>query len=112
MTREAEEAAVPSKAAFGKSVVAEREGLKVVRLTVSVGGAVPEHHANVDVVAVVTRGRGFFTVEGVERAISAGSVVEMRPRVRHSLRADGEELELVVVHARLASDGASTQCGA
>lgn len=98
--------------AISKRIVVDRDGLKVVRLTVATGAEVPEHHSNVDVVVVVVRGAGTFTVDGVTRAIAPGDVVEMAPRVRHSLRAD-LELELVVTHARLGTSAhaAPPACG-
>lgn len=94
-----------------KAVVSATDGLKVVRLQVAAGGVVPTHHANVDVVATVVRGAGEFVVEGAPRAIKAGDVVVMGPKVPHSISAT-TELELVVVHARLATAGAPASCGA
>jgi len=67
------------------------------------GGAVPEHHANVDVVISVVRGTGCFIVEQKERRIRQGDVIVLPPRATHSVMAD-EELELVVVQARVTSD--------
>jgi quercetin dioxygenase-like cupin family protein len=86
------------------------DALKVVRLQVTAGVRVPEHHSNVDVVATVVRGNGSFTVEGSARTIGPGDVIVMRPKERHSIDAK-TDLELVVVHARLV-DGASATCGA
>jgi quercetin dioxygenase-like cupin family protein len=101
---------VANARSFYKHVLVERDGLKVVRLVVPAGVEVPEHHATVDVVATVVRGMGTFTVAGESRAIGPGDVVEMAPRVRHALRAQ-DELELIVVHARLAG-GETVHCGA
>ena len=83
------------------------DGLKVVRLTVPVGGTVPEHHANVDVVISVVRGTGSVVVEQKERRIRQGDVIVLPPRATHSVMAD-EELELIVVQARVTSDVAPT----
>jgi quercetin dioxygenase-like cupin family protein len=96
-----------------KGVIAQREGLKVVRLVVKAGGTVPEHHANVDVIATVVRGKGRFFVEGQPRAIAAGDVIDMAPAVPHAIEAD-EDLELVVVHARLngGAGAPAVACGA
>lgn len=96
-----------------KGVIAQREGLKVVRLVIKAGASVPEHHANVDVIATVVRGKGRFFVEGQPRVIAPGDVVDMAPLAPHSIEAD-EELELIVVHARLGGGaGAPTvACGA
>ena len=102
---------VSTGAKFTKQDLAVREGLRIVRLVVPAGVDVPEHHSTVDVVATVVRGSGTFTVEGAVRAINAGSVVEMQPKVRHSLHAV-EDLELVVVHCRVAAAGAAAHCGA
>jgi quercetin dioxygenase-like cupin family protein len=79
------------------------DGLKVVRLTVPAGGAVPEHHANVDVVVSIVRGAGSFVVDQKERRVRQGDVIVLPPRAPHSVTAD-EELELIVVQARVTSD--------
>lgn len=94
-----------------KEPISVSDGVKVVRLQVAAGSAVPEHHSNVDVVATVVRGAGTFTVEGHARPVRAGDVVVMRPAARHSIVADSD-LELVVVHARVAAEGAPATCGA
>lgn len=94
-----------------KGIISQRDGLKIVRLVVNAGAAVPEHHANVDVVATVVRGRGRFFIAGEPRAIAAGDVIDMAPLVQHSIEAD-EELEIVVVHARIAGDAPAIACGA
>jgi quercetin dioxygenase-like cupin family protein len=97
--------------AIQKELLNASDGLKVVRLRVSAGQQVPEHHANVDVVATVVSGQGTFTVAGQSRAIAPGAVIVMAPRERHSIAADSD-LELVVVHARLAEAGDPAACGA
>lgn len=94
-----------------KEPVSVSDNLKVVRLQVRAGGQVPEHHSNVDVVATIVRGTGDFTVEGKPRAVSAGDVIVMAPQVRHSISA-ASDLEIVVVHARLAVTGQPATCGA
>jgi quercetin dioxygenase-like cupin family protein len=101
---------VQPPAPITKKVETKRDGLEVVRLTVATGASVPEHHSNVDVVVTVVRGAGTFTVDGVTRRIAPGNVIEMAPRVRHSLHADAE-LELIVVHARIGT-GVAPHCGA
>lgn len=101
---------VPAAKAHGDPVVV-RDGLKVVRLTIPAGVTVPEHASNVDVVVTVVRGRGSFTYEGKTHPLSPGTVIDLAPKVRHALAAEGEELELVVTHARL-SAGAAPSCGA
>ena len=100
-----------SSLSIRKDPVSVAEALKVVRLHVGAGQSVPEHHANVDVVVTVVRGHGRFTVEGVGRDIAAGEVVVMAPRAKHAIDAYSD-LELVVVHARLASGGEAARCGA
>jgi quercetin dioxygenase-like cupin family protein len=94
-----------------KQNVSERDALKVVRLSVRGGHVVPEHHSNVDVIVTVVRGRGRFTVERNEHPIAAGGVVVMRPGARHAIAAE-TDLELIVVHARLAGGGEAAGCGA
>lgn len=94
-----------------KQVVAERDGLKVVRLSVAAGAGVPTHSSNVDVVAVVVQGTGTFTVEGKPRAIAPGSVIDMRPNQSHSIDAK-QDLELVVLHSRLGGGSAAVTCSA
>ena len=93
-----------------KEVLNASDGLKVVRLRVSAGNQVPEHHANVDVIATVVSGRGTFTVAGTPQAIGPGAVIVMPPRQRHSIAAESD-LELVVVHARLTDAGQPAACG-
>lgn len=89
-----------SSSQFRKETVAIRDGLKVVRLVVQPGGRIPEHHSSVVVVATVVRGSGVFTVAGRPRPVNAGDVIDMAPGVHHSVQAE-EELELVIVHARV-----------
>jgi len=105
------EGAAASARPIEKQNVSVAEALKVVRLFVRAGHVVPEHHSNVDVVATVVRGRGRFTVEGNENRIEVGGVVVMRPGARHAITAE-TDLELVVVHARLAGGGEAPGCGA
>jgi quercetin dioxygenase-like cupin family protein len=97
--------------AFSKEPITMSDELKVVRLRVPAGGAIPEHHSNVDVVVTVVSGTGDFTVEGRPRAVRAGDVVVMRPKERHAISAQSD-LELVVVHARVAAGAAPATCGA
>lgn len=94
-----------------KEPISMSDSIKVVRLRVAAGGAVPEHHSNVDVVVTVVHGNGTFTVEGSARAIRPGDVIVMQPKERHSINAESD-LELVVVHARVAHTGEPPTCGA
>jgi quercetin dioxygenase-like cupin family protein len=94
-----------------KQNISVTEALKVVRLRVRAGHTVPEHHSNADVVATVVRGNGRFNVAGRDHSIAPGSVIVMRPGAPHTIVA-GSELELIVVHARLASAGEAASCGA
>lgn len=94
-----------------KDPVSVSDALKVVRLQVSAGGRVPEHHSNVDVVVTVVRGTGGFTVGSTTRPVAPGDVIVMRPKERHSIDAT-TDLELIVVHARLVDAGAAATCGA
>jgi quercetin dioxygenase-like cupin family protein len=97
-----EKAEPTNRRQVGRETIVQREGLEVLRLDVPTGGAVPEHHATVDVVVVVVSGSGVFTVAGEPRRIRRGDVIDMAPAVRHSIAAE-EDLTLVVVKARLAS---------
>jgi quercetin dioxygenase-like cupin family protein len=94
-----------------KELVRATDALKIVRLQIAAGGAVPEHHANVDVVVTVVRGEGTFTVGTEKRALHPGEVVVMPPRAPHSIAAQSD-LELIVVHARLQHEGEAPGCGA
>jgi quercetin dioxygenase-like cupin family protein len=94
-----------------KEPISVSNDLKVVRLQVTAGAAVPEHHSNVDVVATVVRGNGTFSVEGNTRAVGVGDVIVMRPKERHAIVAE-TDLELVVVHARVAQAAEAATCGA
>jgi quercetin dioxygenase-like cupin family protein len=94
-----------------KEPVSASDALKVVRLHVGAGQGVPEHHSNVDVVVTVVRGHGRFTVEGQAHDLVPGAVIVMPPKAKHSIAATSD-LELVVVHARLAGAGAAPSCGA
>src|SRR5262249_55151656 len=94
-----------------KDPISVSDALKVVRLQVSAGGRVPEHHSNVDVVVTVVRGTGGFSVGGTARPLEAGDVIVLRPKERHSIEAT-TDLELVVVHARLVDAGAAATCEA
>lgn len=94
-----------------KEPVSVSEAIKVVRLQVPAGSAVPEHHSNVDVVATVIRGEGIFTVEGRAQQVRRGDVVVMHPKQRHAITAE-TDLEIVVVHARVAQSGEPATCGA
>lgn len=84
-----------------KETIAIRDGLKVMRLTVPTGGRIPEHHSSVVVVATVLRGSGTFTIAGRPRPVRGGDVIDLAPGVHHAIHAD-EEMELVVIHARIA----------
>lgn len=96
--------------AIQKDPISVSDALKVIRLKVMAGEAVPEHHSNVDVVVTVVRGSGTFTVEGVPRPVGPGDVIVMPPKARHSISAF-DPLELIVVHARL-HGGEAAGCGA
>ncbi len=94
-----------------KEGIFERSGIKAVRLRIAAGKTVPTHNSNVDVVAVVTRGSGTFTVAGSDQPLAVGAVVDMTPGQPHSIEAAGD-LELVVVHCRLETGADEPRCGA
>lgn len=88
-----------------------REGVRAVRLGIRAGGTVPTHASNADVIAVVVRGTGTFTVDGEPRAIAPGSVIDMKPNTPHSIDAQ-QDLELVVLHCQLGGGVGPITCGA
>jgi quercetin dioxygenase-like cupin family protein len=94
-----------------KKLIQATDALKIVRLHIPAGATVPEHHANVDVVVTVVRGKGTFTLGSGEVPIQPGEVVVMPPMAPHSISAESD-LELVVVHARLRQEGDAARCGA
>jgi quercetin dioxygenase-like cupin family protein len=94
-----------------KKVIVNRPGLKVVHFHLSAGDVIPEHKTNVDVVATTVKGKGIFIINGAKHEMSPGVVLEMGPATPHSIKAI-EELEFVVVHARLANKTEDIHCGA
>ncbi|HZT73294.1 MAG TPA: cupin domain-containing protein [Terriglobales bacterium] len=94
-----------------KGPIFERAGVRAVRLGVRAGASVPTHDSNADVIAVVVRGSGTFTVNGEPRSIAPGDVIDMAPKTPHSIEAR-EDLELVVLHCRLGGGVEPITCGA
>ena len=82
-------------------VVLSRQNLRVARLIVPPNAPLMEHRSPDDVVIVVVRGVGMITVNGTTRRVKVGDAIDIRPGAAHSVSAH-DELELVVVHARLA----------
>lgn len=97
--------------AIRKDVVSSRPGVEIVRLSLSSGSTVPPHASNVDVAATVVKGTGRFLLDGKPIALQPGVVVDMKPNQQHSIEA-ATDLELVVLHYRLASGDAAVHCGA
>ena len=81
-------------------VVLSRQNLRVARMIVPANAPNKEHRSPDDVVIVVVRGVGLITLDGTQRRVRAGDAIDVRPGVPHSFAAQ-DELELVVVHARL-----------
>jgi quercetin dioxygenase-like cupin family protein len=82
----------------------------VIRLIIPSGGAVPEHSADADVIVVVTKGHGIFTLRSEEKAIVSGDIIEMKPNEPHAILAQ-ENLELLVIQMKLDSSQQKTTCG-
>lgn len=82
-------------------VMLSRQNLRVARLIVPPNAPLKEHRSPDDVVIVVVRGVGMITVDGTTRRAKAGDAFDLRPGVPHSVSAH-DEMELIVVHARLA----------
>jgi quercetin dioxygenase-like cupin family protein len=77
-------------------VVVLRDGIKVSRLVLGAGRSLPTHTATYDLIVVVVRGRGTFTVLGEVREVAPGDILDFIPGEQHAVDAD-EELELVLV---------------
>lgn len=82
-------------------VLLQREGLRVHHLIMPPGAALPEHAAQDDVIIIITRGKGVFTVQGEARPVEAGDVLDFIPGEGHAVEAT-DELEMIIVHAALA----------
>ncbi len=55
------------------------------------------HHTVCDEIYYVAAGRGRIDVDGVERGLAQGDLVQIRPGQRHKVYCDGpEDLELIV----------------
>ncbi len=77
-------------------VISHRGPLKIFRIVLPLGGALPEHPAADDLIIIGIRGIGTILVEQEVRHVSAGEVIELRRGDRHSVDAESE-LELVVI---------------
>lgn len=86
---------------MNRALLIDQESLKVIRINLAKGEILPEHTANADVVVVVVKGRGVFTIQGVAKAITSGDVLDMLPNIPHAVEAQ-EELEIIVTQMQLA----------
>jgi quercetin dioxygenase-like cupin family protein len=77
-------------------VVVLRDGIKVSRLVLAPGRSLPPHTASFDMIVIVVRGHGTFTVEEEVRHVQPGDILDFVPDEHHAVEAH-EELELVFV---------------
>ena len=96
-------ATLPSAAGVRErgEVMLARQNLRVARLIVPANAPVKTHRSPDDVVIVVVRGYGMINVDGTLRRVKTGDAIDVRPGAPHAVSAH-EEMELVVVHSRLA----------
>lgn len=99
--------ATPSKP---KKLLINRNGLKVIRLTLSAGESIPEHSTNADLVVVVTKGEGIFYINKSPQQIAQGDVLDLTPGIPHAIDAK-HDLELIVTHTQLKLDDPAISCG-
>jgi quercetin dioxygenase-like cupin family protein len=94
-----------------KKLLVSRNGLKVIKMTLTEGESVPEHSTNADLVVVVTKGQGTFYINNNPHPISQGDVLDLAPGVSHAIQAQSD-LELIVTHMHLKLDQPEIFCGA
>jgi quercetin dioxygenase-like cupin family protein len=90
---------------MNKTLLINRDGLKVIQINLAKGETLPEHMADADVIVTVVKGRGVFTIKGIAKAITQGDVIDMLPNVLHAVEAQ-DALEIVVVQMQLAQSSA------
>ena len=83
--------------------VTDRPGLRVVRMELPPGEALPTHLAPRDVLIVVVSGSGRVTLDDKVIEVEPGSVVDLAPGQRHGIEAV-ERLKFVLVQAALADE--------
>jgi len=93
-----------------KKLLINRDGLKVIRLTLSAGESIPEHSANADLVVVVTKGEGVFYINKSPHHITQGDVLELTPEIPHAIDAKSD-LEFIVTHMQLKLNEPEISCG-
>lgn len=94
-----------------KKLLINRQGLKVIRLTLSKDESIPEHSTNADVVVIVTKGNGVFYINDSAQDITQGDVIDLTPNLPHAIVAKSD-LELIVTHMQLKkNDSQETGCG-
>jgi len=93
-----------------KKLLINRDGLKVIRLTLPKGKSIPEHSTNTDLVVVVVKGEGIFFINNNPKPIAQGDVFDLKPNVLHAVSAKSD-LELIVTHVHLKSDHSDIACG-
>lgn len=94
-----------------KKLIINRDGLKVIRLTLTQGESIPEHSTNADLVIVVVKGEGIFYINNNPKSIAQGDVLDLAPEVPHAISATSN-LELIVTHMHLKLNHADISCGA
>lgn len=79
-------------------VIATRTGIKIIRMNLPGGEALPVHYAPRDVSVVVVAGAGRITVADRDYAAEPGVVLESPAGVPHGIAAD-EALDVLVIQA-------------
>ncbi len=93
-----------------KKLLINRNGLKVIRLTLAPGKLILEHSTNADLVVVVVKGEGIFYIKNNPKPLVQGDVIDLTPGIPHAIRANSD-LELIVTHMHLKPDQTEVSCG-
>jgi quercetin dioxygenase-like cupin family protein len=80
------------------------EKLMICRLTIQPRVVTPVHSHVHEQVTMVERGRVLYTVDGVERVVSAGDVLHFPPNLPHGATMLEEEVVLVDVFTPMRED--------
>lgn len=80
--------------------IIDKEGQQVTHLFLRKGKELPTHNVDMSVVVVPFKGRVEFTGESGTETIEPGTVIEMEPNEKHSLKAV-EDSQLIVVKSKI-----------
>lgn len=78
----------------------EKDSQTVTHLLIREGKELPTHHVDMSVIVVPFKGVIEFTGESGTEIIKPGTIIEMEPNEKHSLKAV-EDSQLIVVKSRL-----------